>query len=90
MKQINSRTIKERSIRLSNVYRNSLSQINEKWKDWEGEVLILHEGSKKNQVFGRNFAYKNVLINNYQGKLGEFVRVKIKEVDGYNLFGVIL
>jgi MiaB-like tRNA modifying enzyme len=90
MKQVESRTIKQRSIRLSNVYRNSLSRINAKWKDWEGEVLVLHEGSEENQGFGRNIAYKNVFINDYQGKLGEFVRVRIKEVEGYNLFGVIL
>jgi threonylcarbamoyladenosine tRNA methylthiotransferase CDKAL1 len=87
MRQLNNRTIKERSNQLSRVFRNSLTIINEKWKDWEGEVLTLHEGSQKNQAFGRNFAYKNIFINNYEGEFGEFVNVKIQKVDGFNLYG---
>ncbi len=87
MEQINSRTIKERSIGLSNVFRNSLEHINDSWKNWEGKVLILHEGTEHNQVFGRNFAYKNVFIDNYNGDFGRFVNVKIDRVDGFNLFG---
>ncbi|MCK4380823.1 MAG: tRNA (N(6)-L-threonylcarbamoyladenosine(37)-C(2))-methylthiotransferase, partial [Candidatus Lokiarchaeota archaeon] len=41
MEQLSSKLIKERSIRLSSVFRNSLSEINKKWKGWEGEVLVL-------------------------------------------------
>ena len=90
MKQIDSRTIKDRSIRLSSVFRNSLEHINDKWKDWEGEVLLLHEGSENRQAFGRNIAYKNVFIDNYDGEFGKFVNVKIEKVDGFNLFGRLI
>ncbi|MCK4384535.1 MAG: radical SAM protein, partial [Candidatus Lokiarchaeota archaeon] len=90
MKQLDSKLIKKRSIRLSNVFRNSLKHINDNWKDWEGEVLLLHEGSEKSQAFGRNFAYKNVFIDNYKGKFGKFVNVKIERVEGFNLFGKII
>jgi len=90
MKQIDSRTIKNRSIRLSSVFRNSLEHINDKWKDWEGEVLLLHEGSENRQAFGRNIAYKNVFIDNYDGEFGKFVNVKIEKVDGFNLFGRLI
>ncbi len=90
MRQIDSRTIKNRSIRLSRVFRNSLENINEKWKDWEGEILVLHEGSENHQAFGRNIAYKNVFIDNYDGEFGKFMNVKIEKVDGYNLFGKLI
>ncbi|MFW9941542.1 MAG: tRNA (N(6)-L-threonylcarbamoyladenosine(37)-C(2))-methylthiotransferase [Candidatus Thorarchaeota archaeon] len=89
MKQLNSKVIKERSIRLSNIFRDSLEHINEAWKEWEGEVLLLHKGTEKHQTFARNFAYKNIFIDNYKGKYGKFVNVKINKVDGFNLYGVI-
>jgi MiaB-like tRNA modifying enzyme len=90
MEQLNSRLIKERSIRLSKAFRNSLIDMNDKWKDWEGEVLVLHEGAQQNQVFGRNIAYKNIFIDNYKGKYGEFATTKIYKVEGFNLFGKII
>ncbi len=90
MNQIDSRTIKERSSRLSNIFRNSLRSINKKWEDWQGEILILHQGSGENQAFGRNYAYKNVFIDEYNGDYGKFVNVKIEKIEGFNLFGKLL
>jgi MiaB-like tRNA modifying enzyme len=90
MKQVNSRTIKERSIRLSKIYRENLMNINKNWKEWEGEILILHSGEKENQTFGRNISYKNVFIDNYKGKFGEFVKIKIVNVEGFNLYGTLV
>jgi len=86
MKQVESRIIKERSIRLSKVFRESLVDINRDWLDWEGEILLLHEGSEKNQVFGRNFAYKNIFIEKPRGNYGEFIKARVNKVDGFNLF----
>ena len=90
MKQINGKIIKERSNRLSKIFRHSLSNLNKEWENWKGEVLILHEGENNNQVFGRNLAYKNVYIYNYNGQFGSFVKVKIDKVDGFNLFGEVI
>ncbi len=90
MEQLDSKLIKERSARLSKVFRNSLNDINKKWQGWEGEVLVLHEGTERDQAFGRNFAYKNIFLDNYNGDFGAFVNVKIDKVDGFNLFGKVL
>lgn len=90
MKQLDSKIIKERSIRLTKVFRNSLIDMNKKWKDWEGEILLLHKSSIPNQAFGRNIAYKNIFIDNFKGNFGNFVKVKINKVDGFNLFGKLL
>jgi MiaB-like tRNA modifying enzyme len=86
MTKLKSQIIKERSTRLSNLFRQSLEYINEKWLGWRGKVLVLHEGSTQKQVFGRNFAYKNVFIEDYSGNYGEFVNVEITKVAGFNLF----
>jgi len=90
MKQVNSREIKERSIRLSKLFRESLKTINKKWQDWEGEVLLLHEGTISNQAFGRNFAYKNLFLENFNGVFGSFVDARIYKVDGFNLFADLI
>ena len=90
MEQLNSRTIKDRSIRLSRVFRNSLIDINKNWIDWQGKVLVLHEGTEPNQAFGRNYAYKNIFIDNFKGGYGKFVNVKIEKINGFNLFGKII
>lgn len=89
MEQLDGKVIKKRSLRISNVFRMSLERTNEKWLNWSGKVLMLHHGQKEGQAFGRNFAYKNVFIEDYTGTFGEFVRVKITHVDGFNLFGTI-
>jgi len=90
MEQLDSKIIKERSTRLSRIFRNSLSDMNKEWKDWKGEVLILHEGAELNQAFGRNFAYKNVFIENSSGEFGKMVNVEIERIDGFNLFGKVI
>ncbi|NHJ23971.1 MAG: tRNA (N(6)-L-threonylcarbamoyladenosine(37)-C(2))-methylthiotransferase [Candidatus Lokiarchaeota archaeon] len=86
MDQVESREIKERSIRLSKIFRASLININEKWNNWEGKVLILHKGSKVNQAFGRNFAYKNIFVENFKGNYGSFIDARVNKVDGFNLY----
>lgn len=90
MKQLPSETIKERSIRLSKIHRQSVININKDWLGWEGEILLLKEGSRENQAFGRNYAYKSVFIENYAGEFGTFVKVKIIDVKGYNLYSEII
>lgn len=85
MKQVDSREIKERSIKLSRIFRASLNDINKDWLGWEGKVLVLHEGSKPNQVFGRNFAYKNIFIEDAKTSFGDFISVQIFKVKGFNL-----
>ena len=87
MNQINSKTIKERSVILSRNFRKSMLDANLGWEGWKGEVLMLHSGEEPNQAFGRNLAYKNIFIKNYKEKYGKFVKVRIEKVKGFNLYG---
>ena len=90
MEQVDSKIIKMRSTKISDIFRDSLSNINSKWRNWEGEVLVLHEGFKESQVFGRNYAYKNIFIENFKGKYGSFLEARVYEVDGFNLFAELI
>ncbi len=90
MVQFEGRVIKQRSIRLSKIFRDSLKTLNQKWLGWEGKVLLLHQGLNKNQAFGRNFAYKNIFIDNYFGEYNQFVNVKVYNVKGFNLYGKLI
>ena len=90
MKQVNSRVIKERSIRLSKLFKESASTINEKWQEWEGEILLLHKGTTPYQAFGRNYAYKNIFIENFKGNYGSFVSSRIYKIKGFNLFAELI
>jgi len=87
MKQLDGRVIKERSISISNIFRQYLKNINKAWINWEGEIIVLHKGEREKQAFGRNYAYKNVFIDDYSGNYGEFLNVKIERVEGFNLIG---
>jgi MiaB/RimO family radical SAM methylthiotransferase len=90
MEQVNSKVIKERSTALSAMFRKSLNYINSKWQNWEGNVLVLHKGFQENQAFGRNFAYKNVFIEDFKGTYGSFVNTRVYKVDGFNLFAELI
>ena len=64
--------------------------MNKRWEGWQGEVLILHKGSTEHQAFGRNFAYKNIFINDYTDAFGKIIEVKINKAEGFNLFGNLI
>ncbi|MHA2037353.1 MAG: tRNA (N(6)-L-threonylcarbamoyladenosine(37)-C(2))-methylthiotransferase [Promethearchaeota archaeon] len=90
MKQLNNKIIKNRSLRLSNVFRKSLEHINDYWINWQGKVLLLHKGNEPHQAFGRNFAYKNIFIKGYDGEFGTYHEVGIDRIEGFNLYGKLI
>ncbi len=58
---------------------------NNKWVDWEGNIIITENG-KNNTLIGRNDHYKQVIINN--GNIREKVKIKIKKAHTYYLEGL--
>lgn len=83
MKHIPTNIVKERSKRLGTVEQEIVSQRNAVWNGWSGTVLI-DEYGKNNVMIGRNYAYKQVLVEgNY--RLGEEVAVTIKSTGTYDL-----
>ena len=76
MRQLTREIINDRTKKLVELVEDIKLSNNQKWLDWEGEVLI-DEMGKKGGLIGRNFAYKPVLT---KGKIGNFKEVKIKSV----------
>jgi MiaB-like tRNA modifying enzyme len=73
MKQLSTEIKKERSRIASALVDELALEANKKWIGWEGDVIV--DEIQKNNLIGRNFAYKPVALK--QGRLGEIVNVKI-------------
>jgi threonylcarbamoyladenosine tRNA methylthiotransferase CDKAL1 len=79
--QLDPKVMNKRSLILSNLVREISLEKNKKWIGWKGKILISKRGKKENQWFGRNFAYKPVLIEEKNKILGKFLDVKIIEAE---------
>jgi MiaB-like tRNA modifying enzyme len=86
--QLHGRETKDRSRRLSTLWRRQSFEGSQRWMGWEGEILV-DEVGKEGSMVGRNFAYKPVVIREKAG-LGDFVRVKVTEARGGYLLGLIV
>jgi len=81
--QVHGKETKRRSQLLTSIFHNISRMNNEKWLDWQGEVLVDEKG-KDNTFIGRNFAYKPIILNG-KFKLGDIVKVKIYKVTAHDL-----
>ena len=86
--QLHGRETKDRSRRLSALWRRQSLEGSQRWKGWEGEILI-DEVGKEGSMVGRNFAYKPVVLED-EVDLGEIVRVRVTEAHGGYLSGLIV
>lgn len=86
--QVSGGITKERSRLLTDIFTNISRINNEKWLNWEGEILI-DEIGKDDSFVGRNYAYKPVIVRG-DVKLGDFVKVRIEKVTPYDLRGGIV
>ncbi|MCK5283262.1 MAG: tRNA (N(6)-L-threonylcarbamoyladenosine(37)-C(2))-methylthiotransferase [Nanoarchaeota archaeon] len=77
--------IKDRTRIMTDIFQNISRMNNEKWLDWEGEILIDEKG-KADSWIGRNFAYKQVIVNGSY-KLGQKVDVKVANTTIFDLRG---
>jgi MiaB-like tRNA modifying enzyme len=83
--QLHGRVTKQRSRKLSEIWREKSLEWNRRWLGWEGKVLI-DELGRTESVVGRNSAYKPVVLT-YPLDIGKFVDVKIVETRGSYLIG---
>jgi threonylcarbamoyladenosine tRNA methylthiotransferase CDKAL1 len=86
MKQLPSEVIKHRSKIVTDICQNIFRLQNERWMDWEGEILIDEKGKEENQWVGRNNSYKPTLITG-DYKLGQVLIIKVKKTSTYDLRG---
>ncbi len=81
--QIHPQETKERSRILTEIYHNIARMQNERWLNWQGEVIVDEKG-KDNSYVARNYAYKPVILKG-DYNLGETVQVKIKKATSFDL-----
>ena len=86
--QINGRITKDRSRILTDIFTNIARMNNERWLNWEGEILIDERGKNDTWV-GRNFAYRPVIVRG-NIKIGDYVKVKINNVTSFDLRGELI
>lgn len=78
MEQIPAQEMKERSLRLSTVFRRICHEKNRAWLHWKGEIIVDEKGKDDSWV-GRNFAYKPIVVKSRKKLLGKFLQVQVKK-----------
>lgn len=73
--KLHGRITKERSRKLTTLWKKLALDVGSSWVGWESEILLDELGKGSSKV-GRNYAYKPVAVETDRG-LGEFVKVKV-------------
>ncbi|MBT3285160.1 tRNA (N(6)-L-threonylcarbamoyladenosine(37)-C(2))-methylthiotransferase [Candidatus Bathyarchaeota archaeon] len=74
--RLHGRDTKQRSRRMTNLWKELAVEVGERWLGWEGEILLTEDGKNDTKV-GRNYVYKTVAVKT-DAPLGSFIRVKVK------------
>ncbi len=76
--RLHGRDTKERSRRMTKLWKELAVDVGNRWLGWEGEILLTEDGKNDTKV-GRNYVYKTVAVKT-DALLGSFIRVKVKGV----------
>jgi MiaB-like tRNA modifying enzyme len=74
--RLHGRDTKERSRRMTKLWKELAVDVGNRWLGWEGEILLTEDGKNDTKV-GRNYVYKTVALKT-DAPLGSFIRVKVK------------
>jgi len=80
--------VKHRSKVLMDVFQNISKMQNERWMGWEGVIIIDEKGEMPSQWIGRNYAYKQVIVEG-DYKLGDVLKVKVNVANVWDLRGKV-
>ncbi len=89
MKPLPGEVVEHRSQVLAGIFQNISKLQNERWLDWEGEVLVEEKGEEAGHWIGRNQSYKPVFLKG-DFKLGDVVKVRIVKAEKFNLVGEVV
>ncbi|MBD3164716.1 tRNA (N(6)-L-threonylcarbamoyladenosine(37)-C(2))-methylthiotransferase [Candidatus Woesearchaeota archaeon] len=81
--KIHEGAAKDRTRILTGIFQNISRMNNEKWINWQGDILIDEKG-KHDSWIGRNFAYKQVIVKGDYG-LGQNAGVKVTNITSFDL-----
>jgi len=86
--QIHGKVSKERSRKLTTLFHRVAAKRNAAWLNWEG-VITISEHGKNNTSVGKNYAYKNVVVDEVY-PLGTRLFVRIEHTHVFYLKGEIV
>jgi len=86
LKQVDGKEAKERCKRMMDLFRRIAEENNKNWVGWKGKITIIEQG-KNNTSIGKNYAYKQVIVNGNLD-IGDEISVKIDSVTSLDLRGV--
>ena len=89
LKALDTEIVQHRSRIIADICKNISKLRNERWLDWEGEIIIDEPGKEPNQWIGRNLSYKPVIVEG-SFRLGDLVKVKITKATDWDLRGEII
>ena len=75
--RLHGRVTKERSRRLTGLWRDLSLEGNLRWVGWEGEALV-DEAGRSGGMVARNIAYKPIVLKD-PVRIGDFVEVRVTE-----------
>ncbi|MEK6900417.1 MAG: tRNA (N(6)-L-threonylcarbamoyladenosine(37)-C(2))-methylthiotransferase [Nanoarchaeota archaeon] len=78
--------VKRRSRVLTDIFHNISKLQNERWRDWEGEMMIDEKGRELRQWIGRNDSYKQIIVEG-DHKIGDKIKVRIVKAETFDLRG---
>ena len=79
---------KRRSKEIRECFEQHALILNQKWKNWQGEVIISDVSREEGIKIARNLYYKHILVEDKDNQLqiGQKVNVKIHDVDWKSFF----
>ena len=89
LRELPDEVVNHRSKVLTDIFHNTSKLQNERWVDWEGEIIIDEKGKESGQWMGRNDSYKQVMVEG-DYKLGDKIRVVIVKAEKFDLRGKAL
>ncbi len=87
LQELPEEVVQHRSRVLTDIFHNISKLRNERWLDWQGEIII--DDKKDGQWIGRNDSYKQILVEG-EFKLGQVVKVQIIKAETFDLRARVL
>ncbi len=78
MKQLDITEVMDRSRKLTDLVKKISFNRNQKWLNWEGEILVDEKGRDSSWI-GRNFAYKPIVVKSHRNLAGRFLRARVNK-----------
>jgi threonylcarbamoyladenosine tRNA methylthiotransferase CDKAL1 len=89
LEELPQEEVKRRAKVVTDIFHNISTLQNEKWRGWEGTIVIDEKGKFENQWVGRNYTYKPVIVEG-SFKLGDTIDVKIVKTTMFDLRGEVV